>query len=379
MHSSSGMVPGTCHTLSPSTASLQPSSLNHIPLAKVSKIAMHSKPPFHPRAKYAADIVRYNRVFPALARSITNTPTDKNGIWYITDDWTDGAQLSLRFANGSSTTIEKTATPKERFFSYQNGTELYNINCLPRSLSSASRSTPSAEEASEVTGLPETAWRNSANSVAGYFSNLTDLEDTGIIFLPTFSSSPQEVAEVTTDFLRNATAAGKKYILIDVAANPGGYMSSGIDLFRNFFPGAFPYTATRFRAHEAAQYLTKAYSRDTRPDSSNTFAYRQMVTPDQQSGFSSWEDLYGPHEILGSSSSSLLANFNFTSTSTTVYPINGYGPVPLNPDKALFPAENIVIVSTYRPSLPRSRCSYLTPQFRSQTAIASQPAPSSSN
>lgn len=202
-----------------------------------------------------------------------------------------------------------------------------------------------------MTGLPETAWRNSANSVAGYFSNLAALEDTGILFLPTFSSSPQEVAQVTTEFLRNATATGKKNIVIDLAANPGGYMSIGINLFRIFFPDAFPYTATRFRAHEAAKYLTKAYSRYTTPDSSNTFAYRQMVTPDQKSGFSSWEDLYGPHETLGSSSSSLLANFNFTATSTTAYPINGYGPVPLNPDKSLFPAENIVIVSAQRQNL----------------------------
>lgn len=307
-------------------------------------------------------MVRYNRVFPALARSIASTPTDQYGIWYNINDWTDGAQLTLQFANGTSATVAKTATPKERFFSYQNGTELYTVHCLPRSLSTVSSSPPSAEEASELTGLPETTWRNSANSVAGYFSNITALEDTGIIFLPTFSSSPQEVAQVTTDFLRNATAAGKKNILIDVAANPGGYMSIGIDLFRIFFPDAFPYTATRFRAHEAARYLTKAYSRYTTLDSSNTFAYRQMVTPDQESGFSSWEDLYGPHDILRSSASSLLANFNFTATSTTVYPINGYGSVPLNPDNPLFPAENIAIVSAY-PRASWSRCNNLTPQF----------------
>lgn len=288
-----------------------------------------------------------------MARSITNTPTDPNGIWYTTTDWTDGSQLALAFANGTVQTVHKTATPKERFFSYQDGTQLYNINCLPRSLPSASSFSSGAEEASEINGLPDTPWRNSENSIAGYFSNLTGLQDTGIIFLPTFSSSPQEVAQVATDFLRNATAAGKKNILIDLSANPGGYMSIGIDLFRIFFPDAFPYTATRFRAHDAAKYLTKAFSRETTPDSSNVFAYKQMVTPDQQSGFTSWEDLYGPHETLGSSSSSLLANFNFTSTSTNIYPINGYGSIPLNPDKSLFPAQTVAIVSPATiPNLP---------------------------
>lgn len=288
---------------------------------------------------------QYNRVFPTLARSVTNTPTNANGIWYTTTDWTDGSHLGLKYSNGTTQTVEKTASPKERYFSYQNGTELYNVNCLPQSLPSASSSSSGAEEASEISGLPDTEWRNSDNSIAGYFSSLTGLEDAGIMFLPTFSSSPQEAAQVATDFLRNATAAGKKNILIDVAANPGGYMSIGIDLFRIFFPDAFPYTATRYRAHDAAKYLTKAYSRDTELDSSNVFAYKQMVRPDQKSGFSSWEDLYGPHELLGSSSSSLLANFNYTATSTSIFPINGYGPASLDPSQPLFPAENIAIVS----------------------------------
>ncbi|KAJ5122998.1 Interphotoreceptor retinol-binding [Penicillium atrosanguineum] len=288
---------------------------------------------------------QYNRVFPSLARSVTNTPTNANGIWYTTSDWTDGSRLDLKYSNGTTQTVERTATPSERYFSYQNGTELYTVNCLPQSLPTASSSSSGAEEASVVTGLPDTEWRNSDNSIAGYFSNLTGLEDTGIMFLPTFSSSSQQTAQIATDFLKNATAAGKKNILIDVAANPGGYMSLGIDMFRIFFPDAFPYTATRYRAHEAAKYLTKAYSRDAKLDSSNVFAYRQMVQPNQRAGFSSWQDLYGPHEILDSPSSSLMANFNYTATSTNIYPINGYGPAPLNPSRSLFAAENITIIT----------------------------------
>ncbi|KAJ5670657.1 Interphotoreceptor retinol-binding [Penicillium maclennaniae] len=288
---------------------------------------------------------QYNRIFPSLARSVTNSPTNANGIWYTTSDWIDGSELNLRYKNGTMQTVERTATPSERYFSYQNGTELYTVNCLPRSLPTASSSSSGAEQASEITGLPDTEWRNSDNSIAGYFSNLTGLENTGIMFLPTFSSSPKQTAQIATDFLQNATAAGKKNILIDLASNPGGYMSIGIDMSRIFFPDAFPYTATRYRAHDAAKYLTQAYSRDTKLDSNNVFAYRQMVQPDQTAGFSSWQDLYGPHEVLNSPSSSLLANFNYTATSTNVYPINGYGPAPLNPSRTLFPAENITIIT----------------------------------
>lgn len=285
-------------------------------------------------------------MFPAPARSVTNTPTSVDGIWASIGDWTDGAQLSVKFGNGTEKIIQKTATPSEKFFSYENGTHLYDIECLPRDLSTASSSPSGAETASsEIPGFPSTTWRNSANSIAGYYSELSELENTAIIFLPTFSSSASEVAKIAVDFLQNSTESGKKNVLIDLSSNPGGYMSIGIDLSRIFFPNAAPYTATRFRAHDAAKYLTKAYSRDNSTDTSNVFAYRQMVPPDQSTDFSSWEDLYGPHEILGSSASSLLANFNYTSTSTENFPISGYGPVPLNPSKAPFSADNIVIVS----------------------------------
>ncbi|KAJ5263270.1 Interphotoreceptor retinol-binding [Penicillium angulare] len=288
---------------------------------------------------------QYNRVFPALARTVTNTPTSENGIWVTNGAWTDGSDLIIKYTNGTSQMVQKTATPMERYFTYQNGTEMYNINCLPQTLPTDTASNAGAEQASEVTGFPDPTLGDPSSSIAGYFSSLDGLEDTAIIFLPTFGSSPSEIAQVAINFLKNATAEGKKNVLIDVTANPGGYMTSGIDMARIFFPESSPYTATRFRAHEAAKYLTQAYSRDTSYDSSNIFAYRAMVAPNQSTGFSSWQDLYGPHQILGSSSSTLLANFNYTASSTKTFPINGYGAIPLNPSKSLFPAEDIAIIT----------------------------------
>ena len=236
-------------------------------------------------------------------------------------------------------------------------------------------------DSSEIAGFPTTTWRNSANSIAGYYSKLSGLEDTAIIFLPTFSSSAPEVAKIAVDFLQNSTESGKKNVLIDLSSNPGGYISIGIDLSRIFFPNAVPYTATRFRAHDAAKYLTKAYSRGNSTDTSNVFAYRQMVRPDQKTEFSSWEDLYGPHEILGSSASSLLANFNYTSTSSKNFPINGYGPVPLNPSKSLFSADNIAIVSDRfaHKNTEKRRLTNTNSNDRSQMATVSQLARSSSS
>jgi hypothetical protein len=118
-------------------------------------------------------------------------------------------------------------------------------------------------------------------------------------------------------------------------------------LFKIFFPEETPYTATRYRAHDAAKYLTKAESSDPNADASNPFGYKKNVQPDQETDFKSWDDLYGPHDTLGSPSSSLLANFNYTALSSTSFPINGYGSIALDPKKALFPAENIAIVSCF--------------------------------
>jgi hypothetical protein len=359
---------------------------SHMPMVKISRIAMHSMYLSTRTVQSHTNIHRYNRVFPAPARTVTNTPTNVNGIWASIGDWTDGAGLSLKFANGTTKMIQKTATPSERFFSYQNGTHLYNIECLPRGLSTPLSTSSGAEQASsEIAGYPSTDWRTSANSIAGFYSKLSDLQDTAVIFLPTFSSSASEVAKIAVDFLQNATEAGKKNVLIDVSANPGGYMSIGIDLSRIFFPSASPYTATRYRAHDAAKYLTKAYARDSSTDSSNVFAYDQMVRPDQKTNFASWEDLYGPHQVLGSPASSLLANFNYTSTSSTVFPINGYGSVPLKPSSSLFSAQNIAIVSesicipTRKKLKTPPRANSHATAKRSLMATASQPVPSSSS
>ncbi|KAJ6151274.1 Peptidase S41 family protein [Penicillium chermesinum] len=288
---------------------------------------------------------QYNRLFPSLARSVNDGATSPDGIWAKDQRWSEASELTLKFGNGTTKTVQKAAVPLEPFFDYKNGSEIYQFECLPRILLEATTAIESAQQASEVSGLPSTPWSSSGNAISGYFSNQTGLEDTAIIFLPTFSSAPADVAHFVINFLQNATAADKKNVLIDVTANTGGYMTTGVDMSRIFFPDSDPYTATRYRAHDAAKYMTKAFSRDTTPDTDNIFAYKQMVKPDQKTGFGSWQDLYGPHDTLGSPSSSLLANFNYTATSTNVWPINGYGEVPLNPPKAPFPAENIAIIT----------------------------------
>jgi hypothetical protein len=52
-----------------------------------------------------------------------------------------------------------------------------------------------------------------------------------------------------------------------------------------------------------------------------------FVGPDQKTHFSSWKEVYGPHEILATNQSSAFAIFDFNLASEPDNPIRGYGPV----------------------------------------------------
>jgi hypothetical protein len=174
-----------------------------------------------------------------------------------------------------------------------------------------------------------------------------------VLAVTTFSVNSVTLQQVSVDFLRNATEAGKKRIFLDLSGNPGGSLTAGVDLFRIFFPDMVPYTATRLRAHTGAEFLSKAFSglaqlhRKLQFElwEGNPFSWQAAVTPNQDDNFKSLEAWYGPYEIDGAPLSNLYANFNFTSISTTYSPITGYGPIPLDPSQRLFVPEDIIIVS----------------------------------
>lgn len=255
-----------------------------------------------------------------------------------------GAFHTLCFANGSTTTVETVASLQE--FPYRNSKEVYSGLCIP-SNSSSLTSTEDETPSPRPSGYPNPFIRDEFNQVMGFFPNTSNLKDVGVLAVTGFES-PVTLNSVAREFVEQASKKGKKKMLIDLSGNGGGEPLAGQNLFRMFFPEIDIYAATRFRSNEAVDLIGQAVRRlpnnatnDLRP-----FIYKGEVKPDQIHGFSSWKDLYGPHEILGVNSSSL-SSANLTAISIPNDPINGYGIIPANPSKALFAAKDIVLVSHY--------------------------------
>lgn len=291
-------------------------------------------------------IIRYNVAFSSLPRE-----KSAKGLWAKTELW-PGSSSDFEFANGTVRNVKTQATSDIVDFSYRNGTAVYNRFCSPSALPRQSNST-SKSSMRAAAGYPKPSFKDEYNSTTGYFSNETGLRDTAILSVPTFAGSPSMTTDFASSFLRNATAAGKKKVIVDLSGNPGGAIVSGIDLFQVFFPGKPMYIGSRFRAHPAADFIGRSFANASESEQlsalvnySNPFPYKMAVTPDQEGSFASWKELYGPHEILGTNTSSLTGAYNYTAMSASeVSPINGYAGVPLDPAKSMFAAEDITIVS----------------------------------
>ncbi|EAL91069.1 peptidase S41 family protein [Aspergillus fumigatus Af293] len=300
-----------------------------------------------PLVSLSSDGLELPQVYTLASQTALGTPRN-NGLWSrnVGEKWT-GDRLTLTFANGSSVEGHRTADLIPQEFPYRNGTALFNARCRKESIPTT------ATAASDSGGYPNTTWSSYGGLIAGYFSQDEALRDVGVLAVTTFSIDAATMQRVSVDFLRNATEAGKKRIIVDLSGNPGGSLTAGVDLFHIFFPDVVPYTATRLRAHTGAEFLSKAFARlaESHPKlqfelwDGNPFSWQAAVTPNQDDNFKSLEAWYGPYEIDGAPLSNLYANFNFTSISTTHSPITGYGPIPLDLSQRLYFPEDIIIIT----------------------------------
>jgi hypothetical protein len=178
------------------------------------------------------------------------------------------------------------------------------------------------------------------------------LKDTAVLYVSTFEPYDSTFSDKATEFVQRAKAAGKAKLIIDLSFNGGGNIDLCLDLFKLFFPNRKFITSVRFRAHEGANLVGQALSRvplsnKEAIEETNNMALALMVTPDQESNFNTWSEVYGPHEQLETNVSSLKAFYNFTAESTQQQSIRGYGRVKQNETEDAFAPENILLVWTY--------------------------------
>ncbi|KAK6073086.1 peptidase S41 family protein [Seiridium cupressi] len=146
----------------------------------------------------------------------------------------------------------------------------------------------------------------------------------------------------------DSVTSGRSKIIIDVSGNGGGNIDRAFDLFRLFFPAEFPYSATRFRVHDASAAFATIYgslNQSLAQEAPGPFGYRGQVEPDQMTDFSSEEEFVAGGTQLGVNVSSLFANFNFTCISGEENPIHEFGSTPSETATSPFKAEDILIVS----------------------------------
>ncbi|KAL2842569.1 hypothetical protein BJY01DRAFT_249055 [Aspergillus pseudoustus] len=226
---------------------------------------------------------RYNRMFTQCARSLTTAPNEVYDYYTVSDWWPYRvAHHSYRFQNRTELIVPITATYNGGGeFHFENGNALWTTLCLPQ------------------------------------------------VQPPGLSNATLESS------LEKSIAAGKERLIIDLSENDGGHTNHGYDTFQALFPGEFMYTAARYRDHEALRLMLKAFRNVTvdsplYQDVSYFFSPPSYLKPDQKTHFSSWEELYGPHQLLGMNQTSELAIFDFNLASTFDSPIRVFGPVRNN-------------------------------------------------
>ena len=299
----------------------------------------------------------YNRIFASAVDGFSGRYG--GGFWTTNRGlWPGAASQVLQFANGTNLTVETTASwpSTNGHMDYRNGESLFRAACTPHvqtSFSSSLGSQPTYSlPSSGPARYPCPVLRHPHDLIRGYYINETGAQDIAVLQVPTFNLGTEVLSFVKTavEFVKQAATDAKVKLIIDLSGNSGGDIAQGFNLFRVFYPDKPIYSATRFRATELTDLIGQVFARDINNNGGlvdSPFIFQNAVTPDQQNYFTSWEHLYGPHEILGVKMSSLYAVYNFSAASDRNDPISGYGGIESDPSTQPFESKNIVLVRVH--------------------------------
>ena len=326
---------------------------------------------------------RYNSI-------VSNLPFNglgdiNQGAWPAYYLWPGADHFNLTFANSTTTQIPLLAAVPVEFANITSGEQLFEQACLPSNTSSSSSSSSSSLPSSS-SSLPSSSPSSSSsvapplpppehypvpvvrdpyNLIVGYFLDDPLLADVAVLSVPTFetadtapnggnlpNTSVADFATAAQDFVDTARAAGKTKIIIDVSGNPGGEVVSGYGLLSIFFPDETIYSATRFRTHPAIELMAQIFNAgnaSSGDEVTGTPLSLPQVAPAQITPITTVQELIGPYYVLGTPSSALVAEFNWTQAANPSQPIDidGQGG-PLNETMQPFATEDIIIVSGHR-------------------------------
>ncbi|TVY75827.1 Peptidase S41 family protein [Lachnellula suecica] len=256
-----------------------------------------------------------------------------------------GANTTVCFENGTEIVVENKAAIIGNFQGVTDGPSFYQKFCTgpaPTSNGTASPATPAAATV-PPTGYPEPIFITADQQVSGYYLPNSDVAVLAMIsFEPTI---PVQWQQVVDKFLAAAKADGKTKLVVDLAANGGGLIFQGYDVFRQLFPQIVQEGNTRFRDSAefmaAAQVISSAFPPGFDPHTSGSdtlinlwespFNYKFDYTSKNEL-FSSFDEKFAPHEFNGDNFTNLI-RWDFNDDILTINEtygvgeyITGYGP-----------------------------------------------------
>ncbi|KAK1985040.1 peptidase S41 family protein [Colletotrichum cereale] len=119
-----------------------------------------------------------------------------------------------------------------------------------------------------IEGFPFPVVRDSgANTTSGYFLNGSGYDDVAVLSVLSFAPPDAEAIDpveyltnfqsTVAEFLAKSKEAGKKRLVIDVAANGGGFVVAGFELFAQLFPEVDRFQANNLRLSEGLNNMAR--------------------------------------------------------------------------------------------------------------------------
>ncbi|KXH54818.1 peptidase S41 family protein [Colletotrichum salicis] len=296
-----------------------------------------------------------------------------------------GPKVTITYDNGEERSEDSFALIRTgaNFTGVNSGEDYYNKFCNPDTPAKPQPSQPGMKPNQTMPTPPKTSGpppppkptiegypfpivRDSgANTTSGYFLNGTGYEDVAVLAVSSFAPPDSiDATEYFTNFqntvatfLKKSKDAGKKRLVIDVAANGGGFVVAGYELFAQLFPEVNRFQANNLRLSEGLTNLARL--------SAAIPANFTATTPEEKdaiealSGSSIVSNLlpggvYTPDEAAFTTVDQILAPVSLNGDTFTAYqqaPLNQTDPTfnltgvgsKANPPPRVFDPENVVL------------------------------------
>lgn len=194
-----------------------------------------------------------------------------------------GDSLNIEYDNGETRTEEYFAIvrPGANFTGVATGEDFYARFCNPDTApqavvaatateTSTSSTAPTIAAEPTISGYPWPVVRDSgANVTSGYFLNGTGYDDVAVLAVPAFFPGAgigfleymTNLQQVIEKFLVLSKEQNKKKLVIDLAANGGGFIVAGYELFNQLFPGIPLFRADNLRESESLRQMALVSNR----------------------------------------------------------------------------------------------------------------------